>query len=164
MSDLTLYPAQLTEMSVAQLEALPIDQLVEVQHNLEQLQDWTRQNKAKLDAALVRRFGDLERAARAASGKDFGTVHFNDGLLRVTVDTPKRVTWDQAQLAAIAQRIATSGQKVEDYLDIEFSIPESRFNNWPTALRSQFEAARTVKPGKPSFRLTLDQEADHASD
>lgn len=159
MSDLTIYPAQLTEMSVAQLEALPPDQLAEVQHNLEQLQDWTKQARAKLDAALVRRFGELERAARADSGKDFGTVHFSDGPLRVTADQPKRVSWDQPQLAAIAQRIAASGERVEDYLDVEFSVPESRFNNWPNALRSQFEAARTVKPGKPSFRLTFTEEA-----
>jgi hypothetical protein len=34
-------------------------------------------------------------------------------------------------------------------------VSESRFNNWPPALRAQFEAARTVKPGKPSFRLAL---------
>ena len=159
MSDLTIYPAQLTEMSVAQLEALPPAQLAEVQQHLEQLQDWTKQAKAKLDAALVRRFGELERAARADSGKDFGTVHFSDGALRVTADQPKRVSWDQPQLAAIAQRIAASGERVEDYLDVEFSVPESRFNNWPTALRSQFEAARTVKPGKPSFRLTFTEEA-----
>jgi hypothetical protein len=158
MNDLTIYPAQLTEMSVAQLEALPADQLAEVQQNLEQLQDWTKQAKAKLDAALVRRFGDLERAARAESGKDFGTVHFNDGPLRVTVDQPKRVSWDQAQLAAIAGRIAASGERVEDYMDVEFSVSESRFNNWPAALRSQFEAARTVKPGKPSFRLAFASE------
>ena len=158
MNDLTIYPAQLTEMSVAQLEALPADQLAEVQHNLEQLQDWTKQAKAKLDAALVRRFGDLERAARAESGKDFGTVHFNDGPLRVTVDQPKRVSWDQTQLAAIAGRITASGERVEDYMDVEFSVSESRFNNWPAALRSQFEAARTVKPGKPSFRLAFASE------
>jgi hypothetical protein len=158
MNDLTIYPAQLTEMSVAQLEALPADQLAEVQHHLEQLQDWTKQAKAKLDAALVRRYGELERAARADSGKDFGTVHFNDGPVRVTVDTPRRVSWDQAQLPAIAARIAASGERVEDYLDVEFSVSESRFNNWPAALRSQFEAARTVKPGKPSFRLAFASE------
>jgi hypothetical protein len=155
MTDLTIYPAQLAEMSVAQLEALPAEQLAEVQHNLEQLQDWTKQAKAKLDTALIRRYGELERTARAESGKDFGTVHFGDGPLRVTVDQPKRVSWDQAQLAAIAARISASGQRLEDYLDIEFSVSESRFNNWPPALRTQFEAARTVKPGKPSFRLAI---------
>ena len=58
----------------------------------------------------------------------------------------------------IAQRIAASGERVEDYLDIEFSVPESRFNNWPAALREQFEPARTVKPGKSSYDLAIDSE------
>lgn len=35
---------------------------------------------------------------------------------------------------------------------------ESRFNNWPTSLREQFEAARTVKPGKAIYALDLDSE------
>jgi hypothetical protein len=73
------------------------------------------------------------------------------------------VSWDQAQLAAIARRIAAAGEKVEDYLDVEFSVSESRFNHWPPALRAGFEAARTVKPGKPTFRLSIDEEAGHAS-
>jgi hypothetical protein len=85
-------------------------------------------------------------------------VRFNDGLVRIAVDTPKRVSWDQKQLAAIAQRIADSGDRVEDYLDIEFSVPESRFTNWPTSLREQFEPARTVKPGKASYDLAIDSE------
>lgn len=65
------------------------------------------------------------------------------------------MSWSQEQLATIAQRITASGEKVEDYLDIEFSVSESRFNNWPAVLRAQFETARTVKPGKSSFRLAL---------
>jgi hypothetical protein len=73
------------------------------------------------------------------------------------------VSWDQAQLAAIARRIAAAGEKVEDYLDVEYSVSESRFSNWPPALRAGFEAARTVKPGKPTFRLSIDEEAGHAS-
>jgi len=112
----------------------------------------------KFDVALDAAYGEQVRAARFETGKDFGVIHIQDGPLRVTVDTPKRVSWDQAQLAAIARRIADAGEKLEDYLEVEFSVSESRFNNWPAALRSQFEAARTVKPGKPTFRLTLTSE------
>ncbi len=32
---------------------------------------------------------------------------------------------NEAQLAAIARRIAAAGEKVEDYLDVEFSVSES---------------------------------------
>ena len=49
-------------------------------------------------------------------------------------------------------------KRVQEYVDIEFSVPESRFNNWPAALREQFEPARTVKPGKSSYDLAIDSE------
>jgi len=41
---------------------------------------------------------------------------------------------------------------VQDYIDVDYSVSESRFNNWPPALKEQFAAARTVKP---SYRLAL---------
>jgi hypothetical protein len=160
MSDLSIYPAQISEMSDAQLAALPAPQLVEVLRNLEHLQDWVKKARGKFDAALARRFTDLERAARVDGQKDFGVVHFSEGLLNISADTPKRVSWDQAQLAAISQRIAASGEQVSDYLDVEFSVPEARFNNWPPGLRSEFEAARTVKPGKTSFKFLLEANVD----
>ena len=158
MNEITIFPEQLSAMSDAQLAALPASQLYEAHFNLAQLVDWVKKAQAKVHAAMQRRYSEQERAVRAEAGKDFGTVRFNDGLLRITVDTPKRVSWDQKQLAAIAQRIVASGERVEDYLDIEFSVPESRFNNWPTALREQFEPARTVKPGKASYDLAINSE------
>jgi hypothetical protein len=162
MSDLSIYPEQLAEMSEAQLAALPAAQLVEVQRNLEQLQAWTKRTRARFDAALLRRFGDLERAARAEAARDFGIVHFRDGVLRVTADAPMCVTWDQQQLAAIARRIVACGERVEDYLDIELTVSESRYNNWSQALRRQFAPARTVEPGKTSFSLVLDVDGSDA--
>jgi hypothetical protein len=158
MSDLTIFPADLAAMSVSQLAQLPPAQKAEISRNLDEALAWLKQTRAKFDAALEAAYGEQARAARLEAGKDFGVVHLNDGPLRVTVDLPKRVSWDQAQLAAIAARIAASGERIEDYMDVEFSVSESRFNNWPAALRSQFEAARTVKPGKPSFRLAFNSE------
>lgn len=158
MSDLTIFPADLAAMSVSQLAQLPPAQKAEISRNLDEALAWLKQARAKFDAALEAAYGEQAHAARREAGKDFGVIHVSDGPLRVTVDIPKRVSWDQAQLAAIAQRIAAAGERLEDYLDVEFSVSESRFSNWPAALRAQFEAARTVKPGKPSFRLALTAE------
>ena len=155
MNDLTVLPADIAAMSVAQLAALPPAQKAELSRSLDEAIAWLKQARAKLDAALELAYGEQAHAARIRAGKDFGVVHLTDGPMRVTVDTPKRVSWDQQQLAAIAKRIAAAGERVEDYLDVEYSIPESRYNNWPPALREQFAAARTVKPGKTTFRLAL---------
>lgn len=154
MTDLTLLPAELAELSVAQLAALSPQQKIVLARQLEQAGDWLKQVKARFDAALEQTYGDRIRSARSDGGKDFGVVHVADADLRLSVDQSKRVTWDQKQLATIAARISAAGEDVGEFIDVEYSIPESRFQNWPSTLRSQFEAARTVKPGKPTYRLT----------
>ena len=158
MNDLTIYPADIAEMSVGQLAALPAVQKAEISRNLDQAMDWLKRARAKFDAALESAYGERIKDERISVGKDFGTVHVCDGILRITCDIPKRASWDQARLGDIARRIADAGDRVEDYIDIEFSIPESRFKALPPAWREQFEPARTAKPGKPSFRLSLRHE------
>lgn len=145
----------LADMSVAQIVALPQAQLQEAYTNLLTLQSLVKGVLDRFHAALDQRYGEQAAAARQANGRDFGTCHVNDGPLRITVDLPKRVAWDQAQLADIAQRIAAAGDKVSEYIDTEYSIPEGRFNNWPAPLKETFVKARTVKPGKASYRIAL---------
>lgn len=158
MLDLNVYPSDITNKSVAELAALPQYQLQEVHHNLAQLSIWLKTAKAKFDAALDHRYGAQMRAALHESGRDFGSAHANDGALKVSFDLPKKVSWDQQKLQVIAQRIAASGERIEDFMDIELSVSESKFNNWPPALREQFSDARTVKAGKPTFKLVITDE------
>jgi hypothetical protein len=146
------------EMSVAQIAALPPAQLQEAHTNLLSLQSMIKAVLDRMHTALDQRYADQALAARLSNGRDFGVCHLIDGALRITVDLPKKVAWDQAQLSATATRIAAAGDKVADYIDTDYSISESRFNNWPPALKEQFAQARTVKSGKPSYRLALIQE------
>lgn len=155
MQNLTILPTDLGELSVGQLAALAPHQLHELDTNLDELITWVRKARAKLDAAFDQRFGVQARAALRDSGRDFGTVHVLDGDLRVSFELPKKVSWDQKQLAMLAERIAASGDPVGDYIDVKYSVSESRYKNWPATLQQQFAAARTVEPGKPYFTLTL---------
>ena len=68
-------------------------------------------------------------------------------------DQRKIIDWDQAQLAALARKIADAGDDPAQYMDVSFKVPESKYSAWPQVLREQFEAARTVRPGKASFKL-----------
>ena len=157
MNDLTLLPAELEALPIGELAALPAEQLLEIETHLADLSAWTKKIQSRLHAALDQRYGEQAREALLESGRDFGTTHLLDGALHIKFDLPKKVTWDQKQLAAIAQRIVTSGDKLEDYIDLKYAVSESRFTNWPEGLREQFASARTVAAGKPSFALTLDQ-------
>ena len=155
MNDLTIFPAHINELSVGQLASLPQHQLHEVNTNLDQLIDWAKKARTKIDAALEQRYGEQARKELTDSGRDVGTTHITDGPLHVKFELPKRVSWDQQQLSVMAERIVASGERVQDYMDVELSVSESRFNNWPPALKEQFASARTVKPGKAKFLLAL---------
>lgn len=158
MNELTVFTSDVADLSVAQLAALPGSALQEVDVLLTTAQAQLKLARGHLDAALEQRFGEQARIVLRDSGRDFGVTHVTDGDLRVTFELPKRVSWDQKKLAAMAERIAASGERVQDYLDVELSVSESRFNNWPPMLKEQFAAARTVKAGKAAFRLALTEE------
>jgi len=148
MKDITIFPADIAEMSVGQLAALPSMQKAEIDRNLDEALDWLKKARTKFDAALDAAYGEQARTALRESGRDFGTAHISDGPLHLKFELPKKVSWDQRQLTEIAERIVASGEKVEGYLDIKLSVSESRFTNWPPALQQQFAAARTVDSGK----------------
>ena len=143
-------------MTVAQLVKLAIADFTTAERNVDEATAYLKQLRAKLDAAKLQRYGEQARSALRDSGRDFGTAHVSNGALHVKYELPKKVTWSQTILKEMAQRIAASGDKVEDYIDIKLSVSEARYTNWPTALQEQFAAARTVDEGKPSITLTLD--------
>ncbi|WP_256858443.1 hypothetical protein [Solemya velum gill symbiont] len=95
---------------------------------------------------------------RTQLGKDSGIINFDDDGVRVTSDLPKKPVWDQKQLSEIAQRIAASGDNPAEFLDISYKVAERKYTAWPENLRTVFEPARTLKTGKPTFRLSLSQE------
>ena len=160
MNEPMTFPTELPDLSVSQIAALPMHRLQELDVSLTELMTWAKQARDRLNTALEQRYGEQARTGLRDSGRDFGVAHVSDGPLRVTYDLPKRVTWDQKRLAEIAERITASGERIRDYLDVDLSVSESRFNNWPPALKEQFASARTVKPGKPSFRLALVNEQE----
>ena len=56
------------------------------------------------------------------------------------------------------RRIRALGEDPEEYVETAYRVSETKFNAWPESLKSAFTPARTLKPGKPSFRLALVEE------
>ncbi|MGP6089780.1 hypothetical protein [Antarctobacter jejuensis] len=140
-------------LSPAEIASLPVELLAILQRELDARLKQIRAAKDRFDVGLTTRYAHDAAAARRAEGKDAGTVRFADGDFTVVADLPKRIDWDQAQLAAMVERIRSAGDDPDQYVDIAYKVPERKYAAWPEAIRAGFEPARTVGSGKPSFRL-----------
>jgi len=109
----------------------------------------------QLEQALDRKYAETAKALRLSQGKDTGVVHFDDGAVRISADLPKKVEWDQPRLAEIVQRIQANGDDPAEFVEVTYRVSETKFNAWPESLRRVFAPARTLKTGKPGFRLAL---------
>ena len=144
-------------MPVGEIAALPAEQLALLQEDAEAALKDAKTLKDWLDGAISLRFGEQAKAARRDAGKDTGTVRLVENGVIVVAELPKRVEWDQAQLAAVVERIRAEGDDPTEYVDIALKVPERKFDAWPSAIRATFEDARTVRTGKAVFKLSLAQ-------
>ena len=154
-------PDDLPDIPAQEIAGLPVELLAVLQHEIDQRLKRDKAAKARLDAALTVRYADRAAEARRAAGKGrsakksvrgtdfptYGTVRLIDGEFTVVADLPKRVDWDQAQLAAIVERIRAAGDDPAQYVDVTIKVPERKYTAWPDNIREQFEPARTVRPG-----------------
>ena len=158
------YPANaptvgdLADFDVYEIADLPVEMLAVLQREIDERLQKDRDAKARLDGALVMKFGARAAEERRAQAKDTGTVRFDEGDFIVVADLPKRVDWDQDKLAAMVERIRAAGDDPAEYVDVAFKVPERKYAAWPTAIREGFEPARTVRPGALKVTL-LEQEA-----
>jgi hypothetical protein len=138
---------KITEHPPAVLDALPIDVLAHLQEQAEAHLADASQMVAILHGVFSRRY--------AAGLNGTGTHSRADGDYEIKITVPKRTEWDQEQVAKAVDTIKGWGENPADYVDTKLSVSESRFKAWPPAIRDLFEPARTVKPGKAKFDVSL---------
>jgi hypothetical protein len=147
-------------MPVADLLAMPAEHLALLQDDATTALEAAKRTKDWLDGIIAVRYGQRAIALRAEQCRDTGTVRFTDGPVAVVADLPKRVEWDQRHLAAVVARIRTGGDDPTEYVEVTYKVAERSYTAWPDHIRQVFAAARTVRPGKPSFKLSLNPAAE----
>ncbi len=153
-------PDDLSRLDPAEIAQMPVDLLAILQREVDERLKQAKAAKARLDGALTIRYAARAEEVRRAAGKDTGTVRLDDGDFIVVADLPKRVDWDQEKLAAMVARIRAAGEDPAQYVDVTYKVPERKYAAWPEAIRKGFEPARTVRPGKPAFRI-IPQSEEH---
>jgi hypothetical protein len=142
-------------MSPAEVMALLPEHLALLQADAREAVDAAKRLQDWIEATIALRYEQRAIGARAAAGKDTGIVRFEDGIVEVAVELPKRVDWDQRRLAALVEQIRAGGENPSEYVELTFKVSERAYAAWPERIRSAFEPARTVRVGKPTYRLTI---------
>jgi hypothetical protein len=152
----TLTPDEIMAMPAGDLADLkgPLE-LFDLRNRVSEILTAAKKLDEHLDRALELKYEGQAHKLRLARGKDTGVIHFDDGPVRVTADLPKKVEWDQKRLVEIVRRIREGGEDPGEYVEISYGVSEAKFKAWPQTLRSVFIPARTLKTGKPGFRLAL---------
>jgi hypothetical protein len=148
-------PDQILATPVRELADLASDSLFQVKNDAADLLAIAKALVEHIDRALDLKYVDRAHQLRLAANKDTGIVHFDDGNVHVTADLPKKVEWDQKQLAELVARIAAAGDNPAEFVETTYRVSETKYQAWQESLRSQFTPARTVKVGKASYRLAL---------
>lgn len=144
---------QYRQMTVAEVSALSVDVLAELQDRIAANERDAKILRDKFNEALLARYEETGRAKLKEKGLDTGTASIDSGPYVVAVNVPKRVEWDQSKLRQVVAQIQSEGGDPEDYVKIEIDVPESKFKAWPKPLQARFEPARTVKHGKITAKI-----------
>ena len=142
-------------LPIGEVIDLPAEHLALLQEEARSRLDIAKRALDWIEGAIALRYEQRAIGVRAAAGKDTGIVRFQDGAVEVAVELPKRVEWDQRRLAALAEQIRAGGEDPGEYVELTFKVSERAYAAWPERIRSAFEPARTVRTGKPSYRLTI---------
>jgi hypothetical protein len=150
--------ADIHRMPVGQIAALPADQLALLKGAAEEQLTQAKSVADWLDGAISLKYADRAQGTRQEAGKDTGTIRFEDDGVTVIAELPKRIDWDQALLAQIAENIASAGEDPAEFIETKLSVSERKYGALPESWRKGFEPARTVRTSKPKFRLMLNEE------
>lgn len=146
---------QLDKMSETDAAGIHIGQLAMLLEDVAELKAAAARYAERIAQILDKRYGTRAAELRRAKGTDTGTVRVEDDDYVVIADLPKTVSWDQDSLAKLEKSLTGMGEDPAEYIRIKREVEERRFAGWPSSLTSMFMPARTVKSGKPTFKIEM---------
>lgn len=114
-------------LALGDIAALPPEMLLDLQTTALAETARVKRLRDRLEAGIVQRYEAAVAAERAAQGKTSGTVRVEDEGVVIVADLPKKVSWDQDRLAAMAERIRAAGDDPTEYLEIAYRVSERRY-------------------------------------
>jgi hypothetical protein len=144
---------EIGQLYMNELEQLPLPELDRLIKQVSTAKETATLYLSALQSTLHNRVGSTAQQLRQEAGKSTGTVRFEVDGYQVIADLPKRTEYDQLKLKEAVESLRKWGEDPENYVGIEIKVSESKYTAWPPGIRQLFEPARTVKTGKPSYKL-----------
>ena len=141
--------------TIADMTELSALDLMQLQQQAEERYQKAKRFQQWVNGAIARKFEAQAKTQRTLSGKETGVVHFEVDGVRISTDRVKKLSWDQDQLAEIAQRIARAGDDPTEFLTITYAVAERTYTAWPEQVRRVFAPARTFNTKNPTYKLSL---------
>jgi hypothetical protein len=145
--------AQLEQMPIGEVSKLPVEQLAMLLEDVTELKRKAKLYDDWLNSAFAIRYNDAAAEARRQAGKDTGKIKVIEDEYVVACDLPKKVEWDQAKLREAVQTIESWGEDPREYVQVDIKVAETKYNAWPSSIRTLFEPARTVGHGRPTYKF-----------
>ncbi len=144
---------KLSTLSLGELSTRSLSDLDQLLREVEVVEARAHQYRQVLQAELDHRYSARAQALRQEAGKSTGIVRLEDEGFVVIADLPKRAEYDQRRLKEAVEALRKWGEDPAHYVEMRFQVSETKYNAWPPAVRKLFEPARTLKTGRPTYRL-----------
>lgn len=132
-----------------------LEQLIGLQEAALEQAAQAKQALAQIQNELNNRYGEAINVLLKKKEEPFGSTKLLDGDYIINADQTEKVAWDNSMLKTMALEL---GDKADEYLEVEYSMKESRFKALPESQREWFARARTVAPG--SLKIVLERKGE----
>jgi len=146
-------PIPFLELTALIVRDLPLENVAALQRFITDAKSDLATLTNMVQAGLELRYGEQAKAQLLTEGKDTGTTHILDAGYDIGVEIAKETKYEPKGLTELVAKIKANGGDPSEYVEVKYSVLESKFKAWPKTIRAPFEALRTVKPKAPKFVL-----------
>ena len=140
------------EMQVSDIAKMHVAELAMMMEDAEEMAKKAKTYKDRLSAAVAIKYEDSTVLAFRNAVKDCGTIHLTDDGFDIEVEAKKSVSWDAGKLADAFDAMAKD--EADHYCKCKLEVDERKYVAAPPAIKALLEPARTMKVGKPTYKLT----------
>ena len=109
--------------------------------------------RGRINRGMEIRYAEQIRHADSLGQDEAARFRIDDGDLQIDVSQPKEIVWDQKHLSEIAERMVVAGDRVQDFMQVQFSVAEQDYARWHPLLRAAFQPARKELITEPTFQI-----------